>query len=117
MQQRGVLGRSRTTVLYSESVLTLTFCQHAEHASKHRDFVFWLQPQNGFCVMVNPSADLLFSGREGAASVLVCTNTSTFTILQITTISLCFLIPCEAFQSTLKGCQVLHRGRCISRWW
>lgn len=108
MQQRGVLGRSKTTVLSSESLLTLTLCQHAEHAAIHRDFVFWLQPQNGFCLMVNPSADLLFSGREGAASLLVCMNASTFTILQITTVSLCFLTPCEAFQSTLKDCQVLH---------
>lgn len=108
---RRVLGRSSTAVLSSEPVLTLALGQQTEHTETHRDFVFWLQSPNGFCL--NPSVDLLFPGREGAAALLLYTNASTFTSLQMATISLCFGPPREAPGSTLKGCQVLHKGSCI----
>lgn len=109
---RRVLGRSSTAVLLSfEPVLTLAPGQQPEHAGIHRDFVFWLQSPDGFCL--NPSADLMFPGREGAAALLLYTNASTFTSLQMATISLCFGPPCEAPGSTLKGCQDLHKGSCI----
>lgn len=82
---RGVLGRSSTAVLSSEPVLTLALGQCTEHAGIQRDFVFWLQPPNGFCL--NSSADLMFPGREWAAALLLCMNASTFTILQMATVS------------------------------
>lgn len=47
--------------------------------------------------MMKPSADLMLSGKEEATSLLACMNASAFTILQIATVSLCFLPPCEAF--------------------
>lgn len=101
-----MLGRSSTAVLSSEPVLTLALGQCPEHAGTHRDFVFWLQPPSGF--WLNPSAGLMFPGREGAAALLLYINASTFTSLQMATVSLCFGPPCEALGSTLKGCQVLH---------
>lgn len=60
---------------------------------------------------MNPSADLVFPGREWAAALLLCMK-CTFTILQMATVSLCFGAPCEAPGSTLKGCWVLHKGSC-----
>lgn len=66
----------------SEPVLILVLCQGAERAAViRRDFVSWLQPETGFCLMVNPSADLMLSAKEGTAPLLACTNASTFTIL------------------------------------
>lgn len=47
--------------------------------------------------MIKASADLMFSGKEGATSLLLCTNATAFTILQIAAVSLSFLPPCEAF--------------------
>lgn len=76
---------------------------------------FGYSPPNGF--WLNPSAGLMFPGREGAAALLLYANASTFTSLQMATVSLCFGPPCEAPGSTLKGCQVLHKGRCIPGWW
>lgn len=65
-----------------EPVLILVLCQGAECAAIiRRDFLSWQHPENGFCLMVNPSADLMLSAKEGAAPLLVCTNASMFTTL------------------------------------
>lgn len=79
-----------------EPVPILTPCQEAEHAAICRGSVFWLLPENGFCLMVNPSADLMLSAKDGAASLLLCRNASTFTIQHIATASICLLLHWEA---------------------